>query len=306
MLKNKSWPQNDIVHPSQYEESTNWPKISIVTPSYNQGQFIEDTILSVLNQNYPNLEYIIIDGGSNDQTLDIIRKYENRISYWTSEPDRGQSDAINKGFKISSGEIGNWLNSDDILEKKALFHIAKEFSNTNHDFIIGEAAHWDANLLIKHAHTTSPENFKDLMRYNQLICIAQPSAFYKISIAKKLGVKETLHYTMDLDLWLRIGILIGIESKIKHINQPISLMRIQPDQKTSLHNWAAMKEAQTVILNYAEPYGYTFGEKVKLRLKYRMMRFNNAVNYKSKTYLMLNFPDIIFIKIINKLGWGSL
>ena len=90
-----------------------YPKISIVTPSFNQGKYIEQTIQSVLTQNYPNLEYIIIDGGSTDKTVDIIKKYEQQLSYWVTEPDKGQTDAINKGFAKCTGEIFNWINSDD-------------------------------------------------------------------------------------------------------------------------------------------------------------------------------------------------
>ncbi len=98
-----------------------YPKISIVTPSYNQGQYLEKTIESILSQNYPNLELIIIDGGSTDESINILRRYENRISFWVSEPDNGQADAINKGLKKTTGEIFNWLNSDDYLEPGALF-----------------------------------------------------------------------------------------------------------------------------------------------------------------------------------------
>ena len=105
-----------------------WPRISIITPSYNQGQYIEETIRSVLLQGYPNLEYIIIDGGSSDQTIEIIRKYEPWLTYWVSEADRGQSDAINKGFSRTSGQILNWLNSDDFLEKDALVQVATAFA----------------------------------------------------------------------------------------------------------------------------------------------------------------------------------
>ncbi len=94
-------------------EAKSWPRINIVTPSYNQGRFIEGTIRSVLLQGYPNLEYIVIDGGSADGTTDVLRKYEPWLTYWVSEPDRGQSHAVNKGFKLASGEIAAWLNSDD-------------------------------------------------------------------------------------------------------------------------------------------------------------------------------------------------
>ena len=106
----------------------NYPKISIVTPSFNQGIFLEATIQSVLNQNYPNLEYIVIDGGSTDNSVKIIKKYEKYLSYWVSESDRGQSHAINKGFTISTGEIMGWLNSDDLYTSGALNHVANVFS----------------------------------------------------------------------------------------------------------------------------------------------------------------------------------
>ena len=97
------------------------PKISVVTPSFNQGRFVEETILSVLNQDYPNIEYIIIDGGSIDNTFDVINKYEDRIDCWVSEPDKGQSDAINKGFKRVTGDIVTWINSDDQYFTKNIF-----------------------------------------------------------------------------------------------------------------------------------------------------------------------------------------
>jgi len=97
-----------------------FPRISVITPSYNQGHFLDQTIRSVLDQNYPNLEYIIIDGGSTDQSVEIIKKYEDQLLYWVSEPDRGQSHALNKGFARATGDILCWINSDDCLEKGAL------------------------------------------------------------------------------------------------------------------------------------------------------------------------------------------
>ena len=110
---------------------TSYPKISIVTPSYNHGQYIEQTILSVINQNYPNLEYIIIDGGSTDNTVDIIKKYEEKITYWISEKDNGQSHALNKGIAKCTGDIFNWINSDDYFEDGTFYKLANHFTINN-------------------------------------------------------------------------------------------------------------------------------------------------------------------------------
>ena len=123
------WPWTEIPEPmpETLPDGSPWPKISVVTPSFNQGQFIEETIRSVLLQGYPNLEYIIIDGGSTDNTLEVIRKYEPWLTYWVSEPDRGQSHAINKGIGKAMGEILFWLNSDDLVLPSVFFRIAKMF-----------------------------------------------------------------------------------------------------------------------------------------------------------------------------------
>src|SRR5690349_701527 len=105
----------------------NWPKISIVTPNFNNGKYLEDTIVSVLSQNYPNLEYFIIDGGSTDNSLEIIKRYERHLAGWTSEPDGGMYEAIDKGFNKTTGEIMAWLNSDDMYHRKSLFAVGKLF-----------------------------------------------------------------------------------------------------------------------------------------------------------------------------------
>src|SRR5262249_53204242 len=110
------WTMESAPVAERLPNDATWPKISIVTPSYNQGQFIEETIRSVLLQGYPNLQYIVMDGGSKDSTLNILRKYAHAIDFWTSAPDKGQAEAINKGFERANGDILAWLNSDDVYE----------------------------------------------------------------------------------------------------------------------------------------------------------------------------------------------
>lgn len=140
-IKKKGWPwdfaSTEIPNKKMYAKL--WPKISVITPSFNQGKFLEETIRSVLLQGYPNIEYIIMDGGSSDESLGIIRKYERWISYWVSEKDNGQVDAVNRGVEISSGDIVSWLNSDDILLPECLFKVAQKFlENSQARIVFGE------------------------------------------------------------------------------------------------------------------------------------------------------------------------
>ena len=185
----------------------NYPKISIVTPSFNQGIFIEKTINSILDQNYPNLEYIIIDGGSTDNTVNVIKKYERHLKYWVSEPDRGQSHAINKGLNHCSGEIFNWMNSDDYLEPNALFQVCDAYKkNPQSSAWIGATKRLHSNgflhyisypngLFIEHISLSIPSR-----------CLYQPSCFFNLNYVKELnGVREDLHYSMDLELYIRLS-----------------------------------------------------------------------------------------------------
>ncbi|MDP4268387.1 MAG: glycosyltransferase family 2 protein, partial [Bacteroidota bacterium] len=212
------------------------PKISIITPSFNQGKFIEETILSVINQNYPNLEYIIIDGGSTDNTIDIIKKYENKISYWISEKDKGQSDAINKGFKVASGEIIGWLNSDDLYlrpdisrndEKSTLLCVAEAFTkNPEIDLIYGDVENFNDKGETEYYHVNEFEPLDFLKR----VSIHQPSVFWRKKIIEETGyLDENLHYTMDYDLWMRIFFTY----KTLKINKIISKFRIHNSSKTN-------------------------------------------------------------------------
>jgi glycosyltransferase involved in cell wall biosynthesis len=185
------------------------PLISIITPSYNQGDFIEETIQSVLSQNYPNLEYIIIDGGSTDNTVDIIKKYESQITYWVSEPDRGQSDAINKGLKLATGDIWAYINSDDIYQPETLHKVAEQFiSDPNIHWVTGHAEYMDQSGQFVESLVPAPfTNFRDtLIRWESPRSVAiQVSNFMSVQILRKYGfLDESLHYCMDAEFGMRI------------------------------------------------------------------------------------------------------
>jgi glycosyltransferase involved in cell wall biosynthesis len=208
-----------------------YPKISIVTPSYNQGKFIEQTILSVINQNYPNLEYIIIDGGSTDDTIDVIKKYESRITYWVSEPDSGQSHAINKGLEKCTGEIFNWLNSDDWYNPGALFEVANAFiNNKSAQFVSGYENLIELNGMANlHTGTFLKPSIEETI---ELCEVAQPSTFFKLDAIRKVnGVSEDLHYIMDGEMWIKLLMLYGQGHFIK-LGKVLVNFRLHSNSKT--------------------------------------------------------------------------
>ena len=184
-----------------------WPRISIVTPSYNQGQFIEETIRSVLLQGYPNLEYIIIDGGSTDGSVDIIRKYEPWLAYWVSEPDRGQSHAINKGLLRTSGDVIAYLNSDDIYLRDVLAHVSQEYAHNPFDLIAYDCHYIDADGHTFHVTrhcTNSLLDLLDLSRYDRSEGVTQPGVFWSRRVLDTCGLfREDLHRSMDYEYWVR-------------------------------------------------------------------------------------------------------
>lgn len=177
--------------------------ISVITPSYNQGEFIERTLQSVLNQSIKPLEYFVFDGGSTDNTVDILKIYENQLS-WTSEPDAGQAAAVNKGFKIAQGDIIGWLNSDDIYYPNAFQHVIDFFSkNPDINVLYGNANHIDKSNQIIEAYPTEPWNYD---RLKSVCFLSQPAVFFRREIIEQYGVlDEKLHYCMDYEYWLRLG-----------------------------------------------------------------------------------------------------
>ena len=164
----------------------NHPKISIITPSFNQEEFIEDTLRSVVLQEYPNLEYIVIDGGSSDHSVDIIRNYSDKISYWTSEHDGGHGAGLNKGFKQSTGEIMGWINSDDLLTSWSLRSVAEIFTKFPHvNWIQGFTSSWNRQGQMT-GSSRNPKNIYDYLTGNYA-WIQQESVFWRRSLCDKAG-----------------------------------------------------------------------------------------------------------------------
>lgn len=184
-----------------------YPKITVVTPVYNQVKYLEETIKSIVNQGYPNLEYIVIDGGSSDGTVDIIKKYEKHLAYWVSEPDKGMYDAIQKGFDRSTGEIMCWLNSDDVFFDKCLFVIADVF--TNHpevEWFSGKSATLNEQGMIVGITDVNEINFTKYDAYlTPKFWIPQASTIWRRSLWDKIGgrLDTNLRLAGDFDLWLR-------------------------------------------------------------------------------------------------------
>lgn len=186
------------------------PKISIITPSYNQAKYINQTILSVLDQNYPNLEYIVMDGGSTDGTIEILQKYNKQLK-WICEKDNGQTDAINKGLRLTTGEIVGYLNSDDLLENNCLENVSKFFAtNPNVNWVTGKCHIINDKGRKNRNFVSLYKNFclKYLRFINTLYIlnyISQPATFWRKELVESIGYfDDSYHLSMDYDYWLRI------------------------------------------------------------------------------------------------------
>jgi glycosyltransferase involved in cell wall biosynthesis len=212
------------------------PRISIITPSFNQVSFLEQTISSVVNQDYPNLEYIVIDGGSTDGSLEIIRKFESSIAYWVSEKDRGQAHAINKGLERATGDIIAYLNSDDYYLEGALDRVADHFAcHPEVDLIHGRCR------IVDESGTKVSERVGSITRYEEIIDLwdvwwnarnfVQPEVFWTKRIMDRVGfLREDLFWALDYDYWVRIMRAGGV---VGFVNSELASFRLHPLQKSS-------------------------------------------------------------------------
>ncbi|WP_183549691.1 glycosyltransferase [Mucilaginibacter sp. AK015] len=222
------WPWQTEVDSGIYNTQVRWPKLTIVIPSYNQGMYIEEAIRSVLLQNYPSLELIVMDGGSNDNTKTILETYSPWISYWQSHPDGGQGQAINMGFSIAGGDYYGWLNSDDFYNFKGLFVLATAIIRSGRSFYYGDALQVNKNSVVQRYWKAYV--VKDaFLRFGGLI--ASHSAFWKASANKPIW--EAMNCNVDGELWIR---LVKGQSK-KHVRYPIGTVRLYSDSKSGDARW---------------------------------------------------------------------
>jgi glycosyltransferase involved in cell wall biosynthesis len=296
------WTEETQPIPDTMPDGGEWPKISIVTPNYNYGQFIEETIRSVLLQGYPNLEYIVIDGGSTDDSVEIIKKYEPWLSYWVSEKDKGQSNAINKGFEQATGLIFNWINSDDVLCRNSLQLIAEGIQNA--DAFGGAVLNFHAN----HQEIIKNQN---LSAYNMILhvnntCFQQPGLWLRRILVEEIGrLKEEYNYCFDWDLTIKY---LSLFSNINYTDAILAKFRLHSVSKTVNHQDHGFDiERDTVLKKMIQEQKYAKIHSV-LFLRLRQKSWNQYVTLqlnksnKNRIYTLVN---ILFFSCLDpKIRWN--
>jgi glycosyltransferase involved in cell wall biosynthesis len=235
------WTVASAAAPPARPDGSQWPRVSIVTPSYNQGQYLEETVRSVLLQGYPNLEYIIIDGGSTDNSVDVIRKYESWIAYWASEKDHGQADAINKGLARATGEIFQFINSDDLLAVDAVQAVARAINGF--DAAAGVVVDFDAegNQTSLASRNLAPVNF---ITKPSGFLYHQPGVWLRAELVRALdGFNSMYRYKFDWELQLRYA---ERWPRVAYIDDVLALFRLHDASKTMSEGMAFWEEELVV------------------------------------------------------------
>jgi glycosyltransferase involved in cell wall biosynthesis len=212
--------------------ASEFPRVTVVTPSFNQGGYLEDTIRSVLGQDYPNIEYLVVDGGSKDESLDIIRKYQDRLAWWVSEKDHGHADALNKGFAHASGEILAWLNSDDIYFPGAVSE-ATAFLRDHPQvgMVYGNAKLIDDGGKVIGQFASKQTDYRRMLRGS--VHIPQATTFFRASLWKQFGPLDlSLFFAFDYDLWVRLAKV----SELRYIPRFWAYFRIHTRGKTVVND----------------------------------------------------------------------
>lgn len=227
-----------------------WPRITLVTPSYNQGRYIEKTIASVLAQGYPDLEYFVVDGGSKDNTVDILKRHTADIDWWVSEPDRGQSHAINKGLDKSSGTLLGWLNSDDYLTPGALFKLAEAYlQDTSVGAVYGQGHLVDEHDKVIYTPELQQVTHDSLFDWCFGADFMQPSCLFTRQAWEDSGaIEETLNFTLDVEYWMRLS----QKYRFRMIPDVLSVSLSHPDAKTTSMRNYSHAELAIVCMRYGQ------------------------------------------------------
>ena len=256
-----------------------YPKISIVTPSYNQGSYLEKTILSVLDQEYPNIEYIVIDGGSTDNSLDIIKKYEKDLKYWVSEQDRGQSNAINKGFSHATGDLLTWLSSDDYYMPGALWAFATmAMANPEASAFVGAGRIIDeTGNIIYYKEPPQHITIETLYRWLNGGDFMQPSSIFRRTAWERVGpLDENVHIALDVDLWLRMA---KAGCRFVSSDSLLSTALSHKNAKTTAFRCLAIIDCAIVVMRHGgETAARSYLEEVAARLAYSEQNLNKILN----------------------------
>ncbi len=286
------------------------PRISIVTPSYNQAQYIEQTLDSILSQGYPNLEYIVIDGGSTDGSAEIIKRYEKHLKFWVSEKDRGQTHAINKGMAHATGEVRAYLNSDDYYLPGTFDAVSEAWqAQPDTDLLHGRCRYVDET-----GHKIGGQ-FGDIQSLEEALDVwgvwwskrqfVQPEVFWSARIAERVGpFRESLNLVMDFEYWLRI---IAAGGKVVPLDRELTCYRFTPYQKSRVNSGTA-----TEILQVIKPWLWSARTPIRWSLRLRLQgrwlydaRFrpaveqslereeNKSVRWSRLVTLLLCYPQLL-------------
>jgi glycosyltransferase involved in cell wall biosynthesis len=262
------WTESGTPFPEMMADGRPWPKVSIVTPSWNQGPFLEETIRSVLLQGHPNLEYMVIDGGSTDESTAVIRKYEPWLTHWVSERDDGQSHAVNKGFARATGAILGWVNSDDVYERNALQHVATHFATTPAcDLVYGNGWYVDeAGSKTEPCTWIRPYDRRLFLTTNFIL---QPAAFWRRTLWDRAGELEVAHHwAMDWE-WLLRATALG---RPDYVPVDLARWRVRPGIKTFSGGWARRAEIAEISRRYGGAWQPTY---LAYRLDHAVRRIND-------------------------------
>jgi len=296
IFSNGSWYIRDLGEkvylPIEHNENNGGllPLISIITVVYNGGRYIEETIVSVINQTYPNIEYIIIDGGSSDETLNIIEKYEDYIDYWVSEEDKGMYDALNKGLRLITGDIYASLNSDDQYYKHTVDTVVPNFME-GVDIIFGSPCFlYDDNSFS--CRRLFDLTYDDLLSFGACTLLPQPTTFIRTSLAKKIGFFN-IKYTIasDYDYLLRA---LRLAPKAKYLNQRLTLFRRHDDSLTEKAAVIMRSETMEIVKEHQKLHPISIVNQLYLRIKYTL--YNPVI--------LLNFVRRVGYRFVK--GWYRL